>query len=175
LIPEEDGGKMADPFIGEIKIVSFNFAMRGWAMCNGQLMPISQNQALFSLLGTTYGGDGRTTFGLPNLQGNAPVHRGSQIVQGERGGETAHTLTLQELPTHTHVANGTTNPAAAGGPGGNIWATVSGINAYSSSSNTTMLPSVISNAGGSQPHANLQPYLVLNFLIALTGIFPSQN
>lgn len=165
---------MSDPFLAEIKIISWNFPPKGWSFCNGQLMPINQNQALFSILGTTYGGDGRVTFGLPNLQGRSPVHVGNGISLGELGGETAHTLNISETPAHTHVPVGSSNSPSAATPAGNLWATNSN-NPYSGSSNSAMNPAGILPAGGSQPHENMSPYLVLNFIIALQGIFPSQN
>jgi microcystin-dependent protein len=165
---------MSTPFLGEIKIVAFNFAPRGWAFCNGQLLPINQNQALFALLGTTYGGDGRVSFGLPNLQGRVPFHVGNGLTLGERGGETAHTLNIPELPAHTHVPAGSSNNANAASPAGNVWASLSG-GGYLPSANAAMNPASITSAGGSQPHDNMSPYLVLNFCIALQGIFPSQN
>ncbi len=164
---------MAQPFLAEIRIFSCNFAPKGWALCNGQLLPINQNQALFSLLGTTYGGDGRINFALPNLQGRMPVHTGNGISLGERAGETAHTLSLQELPTHTHVPVGSSTPANQGNPTGNLWAAGNG--AYNPTSNTPMNPACITPTGGSQPHENMSPYLVLTFCIALQGIFPSMN
>jgi microcystin-dependent protein len=165
---------MGTPFLGEIKIVSFNFPPKGWAFCNGQLLPINQNQALFSILGTTYGGDGRVNFGLPNLQGRVPVHVGNGITLGEMGGETAHTLNIGELPQHAHVPVGSSAAATTNDPTGNLWAKLPE-NAYATASNTAMKPSTITNTGGSQPHDNISPYLVLNFIIALQGIFPSQN
>lgn len=165
---------MSEPFLGEIKIVSFNFPPKGWALCNGQLLPINQNQALFSILGTTYGGDGRVNFGLPNLQGRMPVHVGDGIVLGEQGGETAHTLNISELPAHNHVAVGSNN-APSGLASGNLWATFSGTSPYATASTGAMDPSCILPTGGSQPHENMSPYLVLLFIIALQGIFPSQN
>lgn len=165
---------MSTPFLAEIKIDSFNFAPKGWAMCNGALLPINQNQALFSLLGTTYGGDGRVNFGLPNLQGRVPFHMGNGLVLGERGGETAHTLNISELPAHTHTPMGSANNASAAAPSGNVWATESN-GSYLPTSNISMNPASITNTGGSQPHQNMAPYLVLNFCIALQGIFPSQN
>jgi microcystin-dependent protein len=164
---------MSQPFLSEIRIVSFNFAPKGWALCNGQLLPINQNQALFSLLGTTYGGDGRVTFALPDLRSRIPIHFGNHTL-GERGGEESHLLIASEMPSHTHTfsaSNATPNQAA---PAGNMWASNTG--AYSSASpDSSMNPASISNIGGSQPHTNLQPFLVLNFIIALVGIFPSQN
>ncbi len=167
---------MSEPFIAEIKIVSFNFAMKGWAMCNGQLLPINQNQALFSLLGTTFGGDGRVNFGLPNLQGRAPVHAGTEILLGGVGGETSHTLVSVEMPTHVHPVLGTNNGPSAGSPVSNMWATLAALQTpYSPNPNSTMLSSAILPVGGGQAHENTQPYLVLTFVIALTGIFPSRN
>jgi microcystin-dependent protein len=164
---------MSEPFLGEIKIVSFNFPPKGWAFCNGQLLPINQNQALFSILGTTYGGDGRVNFGLPNLQGRMPVHVGDGIVLGEQGGETAHTINISELPAHAHTPVGSASPPTLGAAG-NLWATFTA-NQYNSQPNTSMNPGCITATGGSQPHDNMSPYLVLNFVIALQGIFPSQN
>ncbi len=165
---------MSEPFLGEIKVISWNFPPKGWAFCNGTLLPINQNQALFSILGTTYGGDGRTTFALPNLQGRTPFHVGNGIVLGEMGGETTHTLNISELPAHTHVPNANTATATVGTPAGNFWSTQDAA-AFDSASNTAMNPADIGVTGGSQPHENMSPYLVLNFIIALQGIFPSQN
>lgn len=162
------------PLIGEVKMVAFDFAPRGWALCNGQLLPISQNQALFSILGTTYGGDGQTTFALPNLQGRVPVHFGSGVTLGEIQGETAHTLITSEMPAHTHLAQGSTAAAASGTPVGNTWASQTA-NPYGSAPDTAMHPTAIGIAGASQAHENMQPYLVINFAIALQGIFPSRN
>jgi len=165
---------MAQPFLGEVKIISWNFPPKGWTFCNGQLLPINQNQALFSILGTTYGGDGRVTFGLPNLQGRTPVHVGDGIILGELGGETAHTLNISELPAHNHVPVGsTTTPPTSPSAAGNLWAPNTGL--YNSTANTAMNPACILPTGGSQPHENMSPYLVVNFIIALQGIFPSQN
>jgi microcystin-dependent protein len=165
---------MSTPFISEIKIVSFNFAPKGWALCNGQLLPINQNQALFSLLGTTYGGDGRVNFALPNLQGRVPNHFGNSFTLGELGGEIAHTLNISELPAHTHTPLGNdTDPPTASGAAGNLWGHVTG--RYATSSDSAMNPAGVGNTGGSQPHDNMSPYLVLNFIIALQGIFPSQT
>ena len=165
---------MAEPFLSEIRIMSFSFAPKGWAMCNGQLMPINQNQALFSLLGTTYGGDGRTTFGLPNLQGSTPMHFGNGHTLGEKGGEQNHTLSISEVPTHTHVLNASNTPAATNIPTGAYLAIVN--NAYTAPANlVAMSPASLANQGGSQAHPNMQPFLTLNFCIALQGIFPSQN
>lgn len=165
---------MAEPFLAEIRIMSFGFAPKGWAMCNGQLLPINQNQALFSLLGTTYGGDGRVNFGLPNLQGRTPIHSGNGHVLGERAGEQAHTLIASELPQHTHVAQGSNNNGDSVTPLGNVLGGVS--NMYAPAGNLTSLnPATITSVGGSQAHLNMQPFLALNFCIALQGIFPSQT
>lgn len=164
---------MSEPFVGEIKIISWNFPPRGWAFCNGQLLPINQNQALFSILGTTYGGDGRQTFGLPNLQGRTPMHAGNGISLGEQGGETAHTLSVTELPAHSHAPVGVPTTPDAAGPANSLWANQAG--GYGASPTVAMDPTGITATGGSQPHENMSPYLVLNFVIALQGIFPSQN
>jgi microcystin-dependent protein len=172
---------MSEPFLSEIRIFGFNFAPQGWAMCNGQLLPINQNQALFSLLGTTYGGNGQTNFALPNLQGRAPNHFGGGFNLGQAGGEMAHTLTTNELPTHLHtltsnmaVVDANSN-ATQGVPTGNVWANTGKTQYSTAQPNAAMGPSAVTNVGGSQPHQNMQPYLVLNFCIALQGIFPSQN
>ena len=173
---------MSEPFLSEIKIMSFNFPPKGWAMCNGQFLPINQNQALFSLLGTTYGGNGQTTFALPDLRGNVPLHVGNGHTLGEKGGEQAHTVTQSELPMHPHdfssntaVVSASAN-ATVGPPTNNYWAN-NGHAAYSTGGVNlgSMSPQAITNVGGSQAHQNMQPYLVLNFCIALQGIFPSQN
>jgi len=171
---------MPNPFLSEIRIMSFNFAPQGWAMCNGQLLPINQNQALFSLLGTTYGGNGQTNFALPDLRGRIPLHMGQGFLLGQSGGQTAHTLTQSELPGHVHImqcsnATGDTVPPATGGGQHNIWAQTTQ-NPYSTANpDTAMKPGSIGPTGGSQAHANMPPYSVLNFCIALQGIFPSQN
>jgi microcystin-dependent protein len=169
---------VSEPFLGEIKIVAFNFPPRGWAMCNGQLLPINQNQALFSLLGTTYGGNGQTTFALPDLRGRTGIHTGGGHTLGERAGEAAHTLSIAELPAHTHVASGTSNVATqkTPAPSGTVGYAQSGQVIYGGPSNlAAMSPSAVANAGGSQAHENTQPSLVLSFCIALIGIFPSQS
>ena len=165
---------MSEQYLSEIRLISFNFAPHGWALCNGQLLPINQNQALFALLGTTYGGNGQTTFALPNLQGRIPIHTGNGFVLGQSGGETAHTLTLAELPQHIHTAQGASANATQPSPSGNVWAAHS-FTAYAHTANGSMAAGALSTVGGSQPHNNMPPYLVLNFIIALTGIFPSQN
>jgi microcystin-dependent protein len=165
---------MATPFLSEIRLVSFNFAPKGWALCNGQLLAISQNAALFSLLGTFYGGNGTTTFALPNLQGRAPMHVGSEFVQGQVGGEATHTLITNEIPAHTHQAQGVSTTASLEPAAGNAWAE-SPDNPYAASANATMNAAALGQTGGNQPHNNMQPYLVLNYVIALQGIFPSRN
>ena len=156
--------------------MSFVFAPKGWAQCNGQLLPINQNQALFSLLGTTFGGDGRVNFALPNLQGRVPIHVGQSHTLGERGGEQAHTLSTAELPTHTHIAQASSAAGNAFVPTSNLLAKVQGVDIYQQPTNlVSMSPSTIANVGGSQAHLNMQPFLTLNFSIALQGIFPSQT
>jgi microcystin-dependent protein len=165
---------MAEPFLAELRLMSFNFAPKGWAQCNGQLLPINQNQALFSLLGTTYGGDGRVNFALPDLRGRVPQHFGAGFTLGQRGGSAAHTLTQQEMPAHSHVQTGTTANGDTPLATNNFFAAVG--NMYlPPASLTTLLPATVSTTGGSQAHENRQPYLVLNYCIALQGIFPSQN
>jgi microcystin-dependent protein len=167
---------MAEPFLAEIRLMSFNFAPKGWSMANGQLLPINQNQALFSLLGTTFGGDGRVNFALPDMRARAPIHMGNGHTLGERGGEAAHTLTQSEMPQHLHMAMAATSDADNASPANNMLAGFNnGYRAASGGSLTTLDPSTISNIGGSQPHENQQPYLTLTFCIALQGIFPSQT
>ena len=167
---------MAEPFLSEIRIFSFGFAPKGWARCEGQLLPINQNQALFSLLGTTYGGDGRVNFGLPNLQGNVPIHTGQGFTLGEKGGEQAHTLSIAEIPTHTHVAEATSTNGGVIIPTGNLLAGGTPQLYHAPDGNLAALnPGTIGNTGGSQAHLNMQPFLILCFCIALQGIFPSQT
>ena len=168
---------MAEPFLSEIRIMSFVFAPKGWALCNGQLLPINQNQPLFSLLGTTFGGDGRVNFALPDLRGRTPIHVGSGHTLGERGGEQAHTLSIAELPTHTHVAVAANVAPAAGAPNNTrLLSQSAGANLYAGATNLqAMAADSIGNVGGSQAHLNMQPFLTLSFCIALQGIFPSPN
>jgi microcystin-dependent protein len=171
---------MSEPFLAEIKIISWNFAPKGWAFCNGQLLPINQNQALFSLLGTTYGGNGQTNFALPDFRGRAPVHTGT-FVLGQKGGQEAHTVTMSEMPAHTHPLKASSKQANQAtlvtqpGPTPNILAAVQGNQYGPVAALTTLIPDTVTNTGGSQPHENRPPFLVLNFVIALQGIFPSQN
>jgi microcystin-dependent protein len=167
---------MAEPFLAEIRVMSFNFAPQGWALCDGQLLPINQNQALFSLLGTTYGGDGRVNFGLPDCRGRVPIHMGSGHALGERGGEQAHTLSISELPMHTHALNGTSSDGSQAVPATAMLAKAAPANPYHAPNQpAAMNAASIGNTGGSQAHLNTQPYLALTFCIALQGIFPSQN
>ena len=169
---------MSEPFLSEIKIFSFNFPPKGWAFCNGQLLPINQNQALFALLGTTYGGNGQTNFALPNLRGQVPIHMGNGHTLGEAGGSTAVTVSISQLPQHLHIpipAASPNNNASQVEPANNFWAN-SGKTCFTlDNPNSAMAPQCIGNTGGSQAHNNMAPYLVLNFCIALQGIFPSQN
>ena len=167
---------MAEPFLAEIRIMSFNFPPKEWAFCNGQLLPINQNQPLFALFGTTYGGDGRVNFALPNLQGQTPIHIGGGFSQGQTGGEQNHTLSSAEMPGHAHVAQGTTSNADQPIPTGNLLGAANNMYTGANAGNLTPLePSSISALGGSQAHQNMQPYLTLSFCVALQGIFPSQN
>jgi microcystin-dependent protein len=184
---------MSNPFLSEIRIMSFNFAPRGWAQCNGQLLPINQNQALFSLLGTTYGGNGQTTFALPDLRSRLPIHMGSGHTLGERAGEEAHTINISELAAHSHPMSAKAADALNGGTGrlptpAGTKALAEGhasqgvgvqpvaVSIYGTgAASGALAPATIGLTGGSQPHTNIQPYLTLNFCIALQGIFPSQN
>lgn len=167
---------MAEPFLSEIRLFSFNFPPKGWAFCNGQLLPINQNQALFALLGTTYGGNGQTNFALPNFRGRVPIHFGEGHTLGETGGSEAHTVTIQEMPTHTHLVNATSNPSTTTSPSGNLLADTKPAELYHpTDGQAAMGSSMVTNTGGSQAHQNMQPYLAINFCIALQGIFPSQN
>lgn len=170
---------MSQPFVGEIRMVGFNFAPQGWALCNGQLLPISQNDTLFNLIGTTYGGDGQQTFALPNLQGRSPVHTGQGFVIGEVGGSEQVALTVAQIPAHSHTPNCANSSAGNQlSPQGGVWSwDNSGQfgNYAAVSDGSNMNSGAIANAGGSQPHDNRQPYLAINFIISMFGIFPSQN
>ena len=172
---------MSEPFIAEIKIFAGNFAPRGYAFCEGQLLQIAQNTALFSLVGTTYGGDGRTTFGLPNLKGRAPMHPGTgpglpARRLGEKGGSEQVTLTQNQIPSHTHPVNAVNSPGNLSNPAGNVLARSVGGNAYGPASNLVPLAdAALPPTGGGQSHNNMQPFLTLNFIIALVGIFPTRN
>lgn len=167
---------MAEPFLSEIRLFSFNFPPKGWAFCGGQLLPINQNQALFALLGTTYGGNGQTNFALPDFRGRIPIHTGQGHVLGERSGAETHTVTTAELPAHTHPLNVSTGAAATTNPAGAFVADTKPTELYNAvDGSAVMAPGCVSSVGGSQPHENRQPFLTLNFCIALQGIFPSQN
>jgi microcystin-dependent protein len=165
---------MATPFLSEIRLVSFNFPPKGWALCNGQTLSIQQNQPLFALLGTTYGGDGITNFKLPNLQAAMPVNQGAAFVLGQAGGESSHTLIPTEMPAHTHMAQGVSTTATLEPATGNTWGQ-STESPYGTSANTTLNAGALGTIGNGQSHNNMPPYLVLNFIIALQGIFPSRN
>lgn len=173
---------MSEPFIGQIKMVGFNFAPRGWALCEGQLVAITQNEALFSILGTTYGGDGRTTFGLPDLRGRVAIHSGGSIGPGlserrlgSKSGTEQHQLTAAEIPSHTHTVNASDLTPQEDDPAGNVWANSDGKSGYSSTADGTMHASAVSTAGGGQPHENMQPFLAVAYVIALAGVFPSRS
>jgi microcystin-dependent protein len=168
---------MSEPFLSEIKVVSFNFPPKGWALCNGQLLPINQNQALFALLGTRYGGNGQTNFALPNLRGRVPIHMSSAHTLGEAAGSTSVTINAQTMPTHTHFINASQADGNATDPSNAVLAREVG-NPYRPPADGSLIalnPAMITSVGGSQPHNNMMPYLVLNFIIALQGIFPAQN
>ena len=166
---------MGTPFMSEVKIISWNFAPQGWALCNGQFLPINQNQALFSLLGTMYGGNGQTTFALPDLRGRTSIHQGQGFIEGQAGGEEFHTLTISEMPQHIHPMSGISQDGTVQIANGAFLA-AAGAQPYHGATNlVAMDPASITSVGGSQPHENRQPYLVLNFIIALQGAFPSRN
>ncbi|WP_022834971.1 phage tail protein [Salisaeta longa] len=166
---------MSEPFLGEIRLMSFNFAPRGWALCNGQILPINQNQSLYSLLGTTYGGDGRTSFALPDLRGRVPVHAGAGLSLGASGGTEAHTLTAAEMPPHAHAYGGQSNAATTDDPIGAVFAETR-TDFYASPDNRrSMAAGGVQQAGGGQAHTNMQPFSVVNFCIALRGLFPSRS
>lgn len=175
---------MSEPFLAEIRIVGFNFAPRGWAFCDGQILPINQNQSLYSLLGTTYGGDGRTSFALPDLRGRSPIHvgradGGAYRTLGQKSGEETHTLSSAEMPTHTHAFQGTGQAATTASPGSNrtLAQTAATDPVYADGRNdpVVMGAGALLNVGGGQAHENMQPYIALNFCIALQGLFPSRN
>jgi microcystin-dependent protein len=171
---------MAEPFMGELRIMSFGFAPKGWSLCDGQLVPINQNQPLFSLLGTQFGGNGQTNFALPDLRGRTPIHQGQGFLIGQTFGEASHTLTKAEIPAHVHqvVANNSQAPASGGNQPANnkrLAGNDPGFLYSAASAFLPMAPGAIGNAGGSQPHENRQPYLTLSVCIALQGIFPSRN
>lgn len=172
---------MSEPYIGEIRMFAGNFAPRGWALCNGALMSIAQNTALFSILGTTFGGNGQTTFALPDLQGRVPMHWGSgpglpNVALGQMAGEVSHTLITSEMPMHTHPASGTNNDADNGRPGGGVLAINASPNYTAAHQpDAPMNPAMIGAAGGNQPHNNMQPYTAITFIIALEGIYPPRN
>jgi len=167
---------MSTPFLAEMRLISFNFAPKGWALCNGQFMPINQNQALFSLLGTTYGGNGQTTFALPDCRSRVPIGQGSQFTLGEAGGQEFHTVISTEMPQHLHFAQVSKNNATTATAANNYLA---GIISFGYNNNVASLTSIdpgsVTTIGGSQPHENRQPFTVLNMMIALQGVFPSQN
>ena len=165
---------MGTPYLSEIRIMSFNYAPKGWAACNGQTLPINQNQALFALIGTYYGGDGRTNFMLPNLQGRMPVHMGSGFTIGQSGGEEVHTLVITEIPNQVHAVLASSNAADQSNPSGNFSA-VPAANTYATTGTGPMSSAAVGTTGGGQPHENRSPYLVLNFCIALVGVFPSHS
>ena len=167
---------MSEPFLAEIRIVGFNFAPRGWAFCDGQILPINQNQSLYSLLGTNYGGDGRTSFALPDLRGRTPIHRSDGHPLAQKSGAETVTLTAAEIAAHTHSAKASSSPGNSGNPSGRVLASV--VNAYrdpAAASTTALRSGTVTNAGGGQAHDNMQPYLTLGFVIALRGLFPSRN
>ena len=168
---------MSEPFLAEVKMMGFNFPPRGWAFCDGQILPINQNQSLFSLLGTTYGGDGRTTFGLPDLRGRTAVHEGEGLTRGQKTGEEGHILNVNEMPQHAHVAKATSQSDVATAtpiPADNVLSPVN--NLYRDAlDNVALRPEALANAGSGQPHQNMQPYLAVEFCIALVGLFPSRN
>src|SRR3954451_1987241 len=167
---------MSEPFLGEVKMISWNYPPKGWTFCNGQLLPINQNQALFSLLGTTFGGNGQTTFALPNLQARSPIHQGNGFTMGQASGESSHTVTISEMPAHTHFAIADTTDGNAAPTNNSRLAASTGQPLWGPFANpVAMAGNSLSNVGGSQPHENEQPYLVINFIIALQGIFPSRN
>jgi microcystin-dependent protein len=166
---------MSSPFVGEIRMFGGNFAPAGWAFCNGSIIPIAENETLFQLIGTTYGGDGQETFALPDLRGRLPMHRGNGFLIGENAGTETETLTVNQIPAHNHVPQAASSAGNSASPAGNIWASAS-LNPYSTgAANAAMSAAACGTTGGSQPHDNLMPYLAVTFIISLFGIFPSQN
>lgn len=166
---------MSEPFLAEIRMFGFNFAPRGWAFCDGQILPINQNQSLYSLLGTTYGGDGRTSFALPDLRGRTPIHVSSSHRQGQKGGEETHTLAAHEMPQHTHQLQASSSAANNPIPTGHMLGEVPSGLYHSKTNSVELLAGTVTNVGGGQGHDNMQPYLAVNFCIALQGLFPSRN
>jgi microcystin-dependent protein len=165
---------MAQPYVGEIRMFAGNFAPAGWMFCEGQLLPISENETLFNLIGTTYGGDGQSTFALPDLRGRIPLHQGNSFILAETGGSEEITLPVSQIPAHSHQLLGTSNPGQESQPDGKVLARNTGIDSYLQDSGQTALnPSSITSTGGSQPHTNFQPYLCIDFIISLFGIFPT--
>jgi microcystin-dependent protein len=165
---------LSEPFLAEVRIVGFNFAPRGWAFCDGQILPINQNQSLYSLLGTTYGGDGRTSFALPDMRGRTPIHVGSGHKQGQKSGEETHSLSTNEIPSHNHTGVASSATADQSAPGGNLLAKT-GDNTYGASASTTLDSGSLTHTGSGQGHENMQPWLAVYFCIALSGLFPSRN
>ncbi len=164
---------MGTPYIGEIRMFAGNFAPVGWALCQGQLLPISGNDALFNLIGTTYGGDGQETFALPNLQGRFPMHVGNGHVLGEIAGTETVTLTTAQIPAHSHVPQANSGSGSQSTPSGNVWANSTNLPYSASAPSAAMAPQAVQSSGGNQPHDNMVPYLVINFIISLFGIYPS--
>jgi microcystin-dependent protein len=166
---------MAQPYVGEIRMFGGNFAIAGWMFCDGSLLPISENQTLFQLIGTTYGGDGQTTFALPDLRGRVPIHQGNGFVLAQTGGAETITLTTNQIPSHSHVPVANSGTGTSSNPANNVWAAQPALMQYSAagSANVTLPANTLANTGGSQPHDNFQPYLCVDFIISLFGIFPS--
>ena len=166
---------MSEPFLAEVRIVGFNFAPRGWAFCDGQILPINQHQSLYSLLGTTYGGDGRTSFALPDLRGRMPIHVGEGHREGQKSGEETHTLSANEMPNHDHVLNGSTAEGDVPAPQGHVFAATPPMVYREPANLTSLVAGTVTNVGGGQAHENMMPYIAVNFCIALQGLFPSRN
>jgi microcystin-dependent protein len=166
---------MSQPYVGEIRMVGFNFAPVGWALCDGSLLPISENEVLFQLIGTTFGGDGQTTFALPDLRSRVPMHMGGGHVLGENGGQEIVPLATQQIPVHTHAANADNNASTLVSPAGGVWAASSNYDQFAppAGANVIMNPQAVASDGGNQPHDNMLPYLTINFIISQFGIFPS--